>query len=76
MLMRQTNKPKGINHFNTNENFRNIMKEIIDESQSFYTGSKMDYQEMNSLLYQNDFGMDFQNFIDDWTENKIKRGDE
>ena len=24
----------------------------------------MDYQEMNSLLYQNDFGMDFQNFID------------
>lgn len=52
------------------------MKEIIDESQSFYTGSKMDYQEMNSLLYQNDFGMDFQNFIDDWTENKIKRGDE
>ena len=36
----------------------------------------MDYQEMNSLLYQNDFGMDFQNFIDDWTENKIKRGDE
>ena len=74
--MRQTNKPKGINHFNTNENFRNIMKEIIDESQSIYTGSKMDYQEMNSLLYQNDFGMDFQNFIDDWTENKIKRGDE
>ena len=74
--MRQTNKPKGINHFNTNENFRNIMKEIIYESQSFYTGSKMDYQQMHSLSYQNDFGMDFQNFIDDWTENKIKRGDE
>jgi len=68
--------PKGLGHFHANQQFRNVVKDILSESKSFITGSSLDTTNHEDYQLLNDFGMDFQNFIDEWIETKFNNNNE
>ena len=65
--------PKGLREINNNERFRKIMNDILNESQSFHSGSEFNKNNLTNTLTEDNFGMEFQNFVDDWSRNNIKK---
>mgnify|MGYP003118580620 CR=1 FL=1 len=59
-------KPKGLQEFNTNEEFRKTMREIIKESKTYHSGSSISNTELINSINNFNFGMRFQEFIDSW----------
>ena len=64
--------PKGIKELTSNERFRKTMKDILQESQSYYSGSRLSDKQLTNTLNEG-FTMGFQNFVDDWSKKNHKK---
>jgi len=64
--------PKGIRELTMNEDFRNTMIDIVQESQSYYSGSKVEPKVLTNEMESTGFTMKFQDFVDDWSNQNKK----